>query len=360
MPIILAIDTSCDDTSVAILNNERVLVNIIASQVALHIPYGGVFPTIARQEHARNIDRCLALALKKAQLDFSRLDALAVTYGPGLAPALEVGVAKAKELALKHRLPLIPVNHIAGHALSPLLDKSLTIPLPLLAIVVSGGHTDFILIKDLNNWQLLGATLDDAAGEALDKIGRLLGLDYPAAATLEKLAASALPNPQLDAFLKFPLPLTARKDFNLSFSGLKTHAKNRLRMLERREQIDLLGLESKREDFLASFALAAQTGVFRHLTYKLTRLLTHLKTTTPNDFPSIVFLGGGCAANKTLRQTLRATLKPFNLSLRVPSSRRFCADNAAMIAFIAMLNPSHALGTPEEINALQRNPQLTI
>jgi N6-L-threonylcarbamoyladenine synthase len=320
LPIILAIDTSCDETSVAITQGHNILSNIVSSQVELHKPYGGVFPTIAKKAHKENIDPSISLAIKRAKIKLTDLDAIAVTQGPGLAPALEVGIEKAKKLSLKLKIKLIAINHIEGHALSVLcsptsqiLHPNSHIPhpiFPILSIVISGGHTEFILIKKIGNYKRLGFTIDDAAGECLDKIGRLLGLGYPAGAVIEEFAKKGNP----DKFI-FPLPMTQSQDFNLSFSGLKTHSSKLINNLELNKQ--------NTYDFCASL----QQGVFKHITYKLNKLLTKHQVKE-------VWLGGGVAANITLRKAIRETIKPFKLKLKLPYNKKLCGDNAAMIGIV--------------------------
>ncbi len=341
-PHILAIDTSCDDTSAAVTAGVTVLSNIIASQTQLHQPYGGVFPTVAKQAHRENIDRTIAVALQRAGLEWSEVAALAVTQGPGLAPALEVGINKAKELAKLHQLPLIAVNHIEAHALSALAEprrrqqQTATTPhhlatswqqkltqqqLPALAIVVSGGHTEFIKVIKPGKYERLGWTIDDAAGEALDKVGRMLDLGYPAGPVLEKFAKSG------DAHrFNVPLPMTEQKDYQMSFSGLKTWARNTLESHEAKFGLNQQDIY----DFAASF----QRGVFRHICYKLNKLIADQK---PTDQFREVWLGGGVAANMELRRMIRETLRTANggLKLHVPYTKRLTMDNAAMIGVTA-------------------------
>jgi len=341
-PLILAIDTSCDDTSAAVTAGVTVLSNIIASQTQLHQPYGGVFPTVAKQAHRENIDRTIAVALQRAGLEWSEVAALAVTQGPGLAPALEVGINKAKELAKLHQLPLIAVNHIEAHALSALAEprrrqqQTATTPhhlatswqqkltqqqLPALAIVVSGGHTEFIKVIKPGKYERLGWTIDDAAGEALDKVGRMLDLGYPAGPVLEKFAKSG------DAHrFNVPLPMTEQKDYQMSFSGLKTWARNTLESHEAKFGLNQQDIY----DFAASF----QRGVFRHICYKLNKLIADQK---PTDQFREVWLGGGVAANMELRRMIRETLRTANggLKLHVPYTKRLTMDNAAMIGVTA-------------------------
>lgn len=358
---VLAIDTSCDETAVAVVRGTTVLSNVVASQVELHKPYGGVFPTVAKQAHKENIDRCVALALKRAQLDWSGIDAIAVTQGPGLAPALEVGITKAKALAEEQQKPLYPINHIEGHILSVLAQAeekiskektgarsstlagaaapafaqpAFTPPLrfPVLSVIVSGGHTEFVIIKKLGNYERVGWTIDDAAGEALDKVGRILNLGYPAGPVIEQFAKQGN-----DRAYDFPLPMTTSGDYNLSFSGLKTFARRFIEEFEAAGKLDKQAIY----DLSASF----QRSVFRHICHKLNKvLLDH------QDLGE-VWLGGGVAANATLRLMLRQTIKnhidslakkeislPLSPKLRVPYSKKLCGDNAAMIGVVATVN----------------------
>ena len=388
-PITLAIDTSCDDTSAAVTCGLEIWSNVIASQTELHRPYGGVFPTVAKQAHRENIAAVVKLALKRAGIAETDIEHIAVTIGPGLAPALEVGIAFAKQLGVRLRIPIVPVNHIEGHCLSVLAQSQAkntsakteadarksaasersnkvldAIQLPVLSVVVSGGHTQFFLIhadkKDLKakanrstlhketntgarvaryprlamaqddqddatNWltsgrfsiTLLGQSVDDAAGEALDKIGRMMNLGYPAGPVIEQLAKQGN-----RSRYEFPLPMTTTRDYNLSFSGMKTFAR---RFIEKQWGETL---PSAQETF--DFCASLQYAVFRHICYKLNKILL--------DFPEIteVWLGGGVAANATLRSMLRQTLKskahqPRHLKLKTPYTKRLCMDNAAMV-----------------------------
>ena len=322
--LILSIDTSCDETSVAITDGSTVLANVVASQIELHKKYGGVFPTVAKQAHRENIGPCIKAALKmvngKWQMD--DIDAIAVTVGPGLAPALEIGINQAKELVKTHHKKLIGVNHIEGHLLSVLAEpncrgRKFSAPtIPVLSVVVSGGHSEFILLKQIGDYQKLGQTIDDAAGECLDKVGRLLGLGYPAGAVIEKFAK------QGDAYkYKFPLPMTESGDFNLSFSGLKTHSKNLIKKLEAEGKLD--------KQCIYDLAAGIQQAVIRHISHKLEKLLL--------VHPEIreIWLGGGVAANIALRQALRKIARKNKLKFRVPYSKKLCGDNAAMIGVVA-------------------------
>ncbi|HNS65628.1 MAG TPA: hypothetical protein PKJ26_03980 [Candidatus Woesebacteria bacterium] len=384
-PLVLAIDTSCDDTSAAVTCGLEIWSNVIASQTDLHRPYGGVFPTVAKQAHKENIEAVVKLALKRAGVLATDMDQIAVTVGPGLAPALEVGITYGQKLATEWGVPFQPVNHIEGHLLSVLAIprkleettkhtyKILTeLKLPALGVIVSGGHTEFVLVSlrqaqhDTNHraqcdtnvtvsqnkrvtlslsrcdrrprltlipnpkdpaqawlnsgrfsYKLLGQTVDDAAGEALDKIGRMLNLGYPAGPVVEQLAK--LGNPQR---YEFPLPMTTTHDFNLSFSGMKTFAR---RFIETNWATTP---PTKQEIY--DFCASLQYSLFRHICYKLNKILL--------KYPEIqsVWLGGGVAANVALRKMLRQTLRSLphqqrHLTLKTPYTKRLCMDNAGMI-----------------------------
>lgn len=385
LPLILAVDTSCDDTSASVMQGQTVLSNVIASQTQLHKKYGGVFPTVAKQAHKENIKPTIKEALRLAGAVLDRdIDAFAVTLGPGLAPSLEIGIAYMKELSLKTDLPLIPVNHIEGHILSCLAkpkkrvsnqEISITEPqLPALAIVVSGGHTEFVLVKNIGEYEILGSTIDDAAGEALDKIGRMINLGYPAGALIEKLAKKGNP-----LRFKFPLPMTQTKDFNMSFSGLKTFAKNFLR------NNYPAGLPDKQTVY--DFCASAQYAIFRHITYKLEKVLEDNLLQVENYQIKEVWLGGGVACNVNLKASIRSVLKKFEkntnivedlknskqlnrkndtqavvkkIKFRSPYTKRLCMDNGAMIGLVAFYKHSNNeniyLGK-EKIDQLERKPR---
>jgi len=377
MKKILAIDTSCDDSSASVVDGRMILSNIVASQNQIHKAYGGVFPTLAKQEHKKNIDPTINLAIKQARTNWSEIDAIAVTIGPGLAPALEVGVEKAKELAKKYKKKIIAVNHIEAHALSPLAIKlskkkkeieQLEKSLPSLAIVISGGHSEFILVDKIGHYQKIGQTIDDACGECLDKVGRLLNLGYPAGPLLEKFAKKG----QAGKFV-FPKAMTSQANFDLSFSGLKTSARNLIADLENKNQLN--------KQVVYDLALAIQTTVFEQIVYKLERILLSQNLTQklyPNrDFMkhlkkgqviptkiNEIWLGGGVAANISLRKTIRKVLHKYQqlsgkkIVLKVPYSKKLCGDNAAMIGLVASFKYSRNEFTQE--NQLDRQPNLDI
>lgn len=325
-PLILAIDTSCDDTSAAVTQGLSVVSNVVASQAELHKQYGGVFPTVAKLAHKENIQPVIKLALKRAGVSMAEVEAVAVTHGPGLAPALEVGLAAAKELAKKHRKPLIPVNHIEGHLVSVLAQprSRSTNPssgsqprFPALSLIISGKQSQFVLVTNIGEYQVLGASLDDAAGECLDKIGRMVNLGYPAGPVIEQFAKQG--NPRA---VEFPLPLTQHRTFNLSFSGLKTFARN------------YLANKKLTQQELYDFCASAQYAVFRHIIYKLEKILAEYAVKE-------LWLGGGVAANITLRKMLRTSGKKFGVTvLRTPYTKRLCIDNAAMIGVVASFKPA--------------------
>lgn len=345
-PKILAIDTSCDDTSAAVVQGRVVLSNVIASQTELHKPYGGVFPTVAKQAHKENIDRVIELALKKAATNPDEVAAVAVTQGPGLAPALEVGITAAQTFADKHNLPVIPINHIEGHVLSSLAlpkthkDSPLEGPnTPALAIIVSGGHTQFISVPQVGTYHILGTTVDDAAGECLDKIGRMLNLGYPAGPVIETFAKEG--NPKA---VTFPLPMTTSGDYNMSFSGLKTFARNTLEEITKHRPLE------KQETY--DFCASSQYAIFRHIMHKLNKLLEkHLFTE--------IWLGGGVASNITLRRMIRETIKPYRLTLSVPYTRKLNMDNGAMIGIAASYKLASGQFLPDT-TGIERKPRLTI
>lgn len=353
MSKILAIDTSCDDTSIAIVEGEVVLVNVIASQVELHKQFGGVFPTVAKQAHQENLEPSLILALKRTGMTMDQIDAIGITVGPGLAPALEVGLIFAKKLAQNYQKPLIAVNHIEGHLLSPLAKRNskakishkTKIKYPVLGLVISGGHSDFILMKSEASYERIGFTIDDAAGECLDKIGRMIGLGYPAGAVIEEFAKKGD-----EKRFEFPLPMTESRDYNLSFSGMKTFARNLIGRLDA-EAIES-GKNHLDQQTVFDLCASAQYGVFRHILHKLEKILEKERV-------GELWLGGGVAANMTLRKLLRFKANQHGLKFRSPIHKKLCADNAAMIGIVAAqkLVRGETLTKKKQIDRLDRKPR---
>lgn len=341
-PYILAIDTSCDDTSAAVTCGTQLLSNVVASQTQLHKQYGGVFPTVAKLAHKENIDAVVRAALKKAHISSIELSVIAVTQGPGLAPSLEVGIEKAKSLAEELHIPLIPINHIEGHVLSPLVSpqtKDLPIDFPILSVVVSGKHTDFIQINRIGSYERLGFTVDDAAGEALDKFGRMIDLGYPAGPVIEKFAKKGDPHKYI-----FPLPMTTSGNANMSFSGMKTAARRLTEELKADHDLSQHDIY----DLCASF----QYAVFRAITYKLNKLLQS------RTFFA-VYLGGGVSSNMALRAALRRCIAPYALKLYTPYSKRLCIDNAAMIGAAAYFHIEEKKKN-DDLSTLERRPRWEI
>lgn len=305
---ILAIETSCDETAAAVVENGRtILSNVIASQVELHAQYGGVFPEVASRRHIEVIHTVVKQALEEAHLGLDDVDCIAVTRGPGLVGSLLVGVNMAKGLALARHKPLLGINHIEGHIYSLWLsEESESFAFPLLNLVVSGGHTELYLMADHGRYKHLGGTLDDAAGEAFDKVGRLLGLPFPGGPAIDKVARSGNPNAY-----KFPRGVMD-DSFNFSFSGLKTAV---MRQTQQGHQPSLLV-----NDLAASF----QAAVVEALVTKTERAAQTYGVTA-------VHLAGGVSANSVLRQTMKDILP---MPVRYPKPI-LCTDNAAMIGAAA-------------------------
>ncbi len=345
---ILGIDTSCDDTSVAVLENDRVLASIISSQIDVHKEWGGVVPNLARREHEKLIGPAIELALKRSGLKtIKKVSAIAVTYGPGLAPALEVGVTWAKRLAIENKIPLIAVNHMEGHMLSALLKnkagKSYSgitkMKFPVMGIAVSGKHTELIWSKKLGHYKILGQTLDDAAGEAFDKIGRMLDLGYPGGPVIARLGEEGNPKAYI-----LPRPMQYSKDYNFSFSGLKTAALYHSNDLRK-------SLGKNFAKAIPDYCASIQEAIVDSIIIKTARAAKELK-------PKLMLLGGGVAANKRLRVKLRRVSKELNIPIYFPGNN-FTTDNASMIAlagYYKFLRKEFVKNVP----ALDRKPSLTI
>jgi N6-L-threonylcarbamoyladenine synthase len=320
---ILGIESSCDETAASVVENGRtILSNLVASQVDLHAQFGGVFPEVASRQHIRAIYPILDEALRKAHIDLAELDALAVTRGPGLPGSLVIGINAAKGLALGSGLPLIGINHLEGHLYSAWIEgtdgagKPEQQPkFPLVALIVSGGHTELVLMTGHLQYRRLGATLDDAAGEAFDKVARLIGLPYPGGPSIQK--ASADGDPRAFDFPRAWLEgggSQTRADWNFSFSGVKTAVLREVRRLEERSrEPGTLPVA----DLAASFQ-AAVVDVLVGKTIKAARAFG----------AGEILVAGGVSANKALRETLRAR---WDGPLHIPPLS-LCTDNAAMIA----------------------------
>lgn len=303
---ILGIESSCDETSASIVKNGTTeIATVISSQIDIHKSYGGVVPEIASREHVKNITIVLEECLAKANMTMEQVDAIAITYGPGLIGSLLVGLEAAKTLAFIYNKPLIPVHHIAGHIYANSLVKELEFP--LLAVVVSGGHTELIEMPQHYRFNKLGGTLDDAIGECYDKVARVIGLEYPGGPKIDKLAALGKPT------YKLPVPL---KDdsYNFSFSGLKSAVINLAHNEEQR------GVKINKEDLATSF----QTVAIEAITNKVKKAIIDKNIKT-------VIVAGGVAANQGLRTAIEKLTTELHVDLSIPPMK-YCTDNATMVA----------------------------
>ncbi len=365
--IVLGIETSCDDTGISILEvkgkNFKVLANIVSSQTAIHSPYGGVFPMLAKREHMKNLPIVLAKALKKAGMKIdpvrgregsqrpsasNGVDMIAVTSGPGLEPALWTGIVFAKELSKKWGVPVIPVNHMEGHILSVIANKkTFSLPkwkFPVLSLLVSGGHTELVLSESFLKYKKIGQTLDDAAGEAFDKVARMMELPYPGGPEISRLAELARKAPLLDKEgvgggnsknhhlalkgtppqkggeeIKLPRPMMYTKNFDFSFSGLKTAVLYLIRDLKK-EHSNIL----QNDKMKMAIAKEFEDAVVETLTHKTMKAIEKYGAKT-------LIVAGGVSANRHLRKTLTAAAKQHGIKPIFPTGS-LSADNALMIA----------------------------
>ncbi|MBW4487759.1 MAG: tRNA (adenosine(37)-N6)-threonylcarbamoyltransferase complex transferase subunit TsaD [Trichocoleus desertorum ATA4-8-CV12] len=322
MATVLALETSCDETAVAIVKNHQVLSSIVSSQIDIHQQYGGVVPEVASRQHVEMINLAIAEAFQEASLDWSAIDGIAATCAPGLVGALLVGLTAAKTLALVHQKPFVGIHHLEGHIYASYLTDPALEP-PFLCLLVSGGHTSLIYVKACGHYETLGQTRDDAAGEAFDKVARLLNLGYPGGPAIDRLATQG--NPQA-----FPLPEgnVSRPEgghhpYDSSFSGLKTAV---LRLTQKLQQ------ESNQLP-VADLAASFQETVARSLTRRAIACARDYGLTT-------ITIGGGVAANSSLRRHLQAAAEMHNLRVLFPPLK-FCTDNAAMIGCAAADHLNH-------------------
>lgn len=314
--VVLAIETSCDETSVAVVSDRQVLSNVVSSQIAIHQQYGGVVPEVASRQHVETVNWAIEQAMQQANLTWSDIDAVAATCTPGLVGALLVGLTAGKTLAMLHQKPFLGVHHLEGHIYASYLSEP-TLQPPFLCLLVSGGHTSLIYVKDCGHYETLGQTRDDAAGEAFDKVARLLDLGYPGGPVIDRLAeignpqAFALPEGQVS------LPEGGFHRYDSSFSGLKTAV---LRLTQKlQQQSETLPVN----DLAASF----QAAVARALTKRTIACALDYGIET-------IAIGGGVAANSGLRTHLQEAAAKHNLRVLFPPLK-FCTDNAAMIACAA-------------------------
>lgn len=303
---ILGIESSCDETSASIVKNGTDEIStVISSQIDIHKDYGGVVPEIASRHHVKNITIVIEECLEKAKMTMDDIDAIAITYGPGLIGSLLIGLEAAKTLSFIYKKPLVPVHHIAGHIYANSLVKSLSFP--LLAVVVSGGHTELIEMTDHYKFNKLGGTLDDAIGECYDKVARVIGLDYPGGPKLDKLAK--------EGNHTYSLPIPLKDDsYNFSFSGLKSAVINLVHNEEQRNN------PINKEDLAASFQDVAVTSV-----------VTKVKKAVIEKNIKHVIVAGGVAANNGLRNSMESLAKELDIDLSIPPMK-YCTDNGTMIA----------------------------
>lgn len=329
---ILGIETSCDETAVAIVKNGREIIsNVVASQIESHKRFGGVVPEIASRHHVEQITIVLEEAIEESGLSWDEIDAISVTEGPGLVGALLIGVNAAKALAFAKQKPLIGVHHIAGHIYANRLEEEFQFP--LLALIVSGGHTELVLMKEHGDYEVIGETRDDAAGEAYDKVARMLNLPYPGGPHIDKLAAEG------EVTIDFPRAWLEEDSYDFSFSGLKSAVINRIHNAKQK------GETLNPEDIAASF----QASVVDVLATKT------LKAAKQYQVKQVI-VAGGVAANKGLRTELEAKFLDTDIPLLIPPLK-LCTDNAAMIAAAGTINYEQGRRSGMDLNA---NPSLLL
>ena len=322
---ILAIESSCDETSCAIIKNGCVDIStVILTQIDIHTDFGGVVPEIASRHHLKNITMVIEEALRKANMTMDNIDAIAVTYGPGLIGSLLVGVEAAKTLAFAYNKPLIPVNHMAGHIYANNLTKKMEYP--LLALVISGGHTDLIYMPEEYKFERLGGTLDDAVGESYDKVARVIGVGYPGGPILDKMAKTGVHEYDL------PIPLND-SSYNFSFSGLKSAVINLAHNYEQR------GIEINKENLATSF----QDVVVETITKKT------MKALIDKNVKRLV-IAGGVAANSGIRHSLEEECNKAGIDCSYPELK-YCTDNAAMIGAAAYFAYKKGIIADSKLNA---------
>ncbi|SDC23738.1 MULTISPECIES: tRNA (adenosine(37)-N6)-threonylcarbamoyltransferase complex transferase subunit TsaD [unclassified Candidatus Frackibacter] len=326
--LILGIESSCDETSAAVVENGRnVLSNIIASQIDWHRKFGGVVPEIASRKHVELMNPVIEEAMVEAGVKFADLSAVAVTYGPGLVGGLLVGIAAAKGIAYAQQIPLIAINHIEGHIYSNFIAHEDLEP-PLVCLTVSGGHTDLLYFSEFGEYQILGRTRDDAAGESFDKVARVLELGYPGGPIIDKLAKEGD-----EEAIDLPRPLINADNYDFSFSGLKTAVLNYINNQEQR------GEEINKANLAASF----QQAVVDILVAKVIKAVKETKVKN-------VILAGGVASNRQLRVELESKLYDLGVELHFPPPK-LCTDNAAMIASVGYYHWKSGMRTDYDLNA---------
>ncbi|MCA9386840.1 hypothetical protein KC669_02275 [Candidatus Dojkabacteria bacterium] len=373
-PTTLAIDTSCDETSASVVEGVRVLSNIQPSQMEYHKKYGGVVPSLAKLAHTERIDNVVTEALKQAQKTIDDVDYISVTYGPGLAIALEVGINKAKELAKEFNKPIMIINHMEGHLLSSFAERNSMLEVnghgrsvqcvevankcPSIGVLISGGHTEFVLVKQIGEYEKIGETLDDSCGECLDKCGRMLGLGYPAGPIISEFSKKQRKKVKIEKVkdnqstllrlssgtesYELPIPMANSNDLNMSYSGLKTAFKQLVDKIAEDKKVKKVKdgkLEANIETFdlekeeIMNLCVLLEATAYEQIAIKLKNALRKYSVKE-------VWLGGGVVASSRLRSVVRSTVKSFDESIEVryPYSKKLTTDNAAMIGVAANIN----------------------
>jgi N6-L-threonylcarbamoyladenine synthase len=338
--IIVGIETTCDETGVAVLEVEnlsfKVKSNVVASQVKIHKKYGGVYPSLAKREHRKNLPIVFNKALRKAKIKEAQIDLIALAVGPGLEPCLWEGVNFAKDLAKKLEIPIVPINHLEAHILVNFLQTSNFKSLfPAVCLIVAGGHTQLILMEKIGKYKLIGETRDDAAGECFDKVARLLGLGYPGGPAIEKISKFQIPNSKLK--VSFPRPMIRQKNYDFSFAGLKTAVL--YDFLKRPEKI------RKSKEYKILVAREVQQAVVDVLISKTLKAAKEFKAES-------IILGGGVVANEELRRQFLQNCKfqISNCKLIFPP-KELCTDNGLMIAVAGYFNKEKATKDFDKIGA---------
>jgi N6-L-threonylcarbamoyladenine synthase len=346
--LILGIDTSCDDTSVAVLKGRKVLSSVISSQLDIHAEYGGVVPDIARREHEKNIPKVFEKALRKAKVSIEDIEYIAVTYGPGLAIDLEVGISFAKDLSKKYNIPVIPVNHMEGHLLSSLLLNSkgsgtvegdIQDIFPALGLLMSGKHTELIYSTGIGDYEKIGQTLDDAAGEAFDKVGRILNFGYPGGPVVTEFAKKGK-----RGSIEFPIPMKNSGDLNFSFSGIKTAALYKSKELREEDRPE--------KEWVYDFCRGFVDSVFESVAIKLTDAI--------EQYPKAqhVLIGGGVFNSEEMLRRVGSLVRGYSLEYLYPE-KEYRGDNGAMVALVGFMHIDDAI-YGKELDELDRDPRLSL